>query len=121
MRATIRPPRPTDASAIADVHVAAWRETYSHLLPADFFSPEYIAGRQRLWKHVLAERRDDMAIRVAEIDGDIIGFAWLGPSEGHDAEAPPRDRLLYGARRRGPRSITSGGGSFWYFSVRRLS
>lgn len=95
MRATIRAPRPADAAAIAEVHVAAWRETYSHLLPADFFSPSYLAGRQRLWRHVLAEPRDDMTIRVAEIGGDIIGFAWLGPGEGRDAEAPPRDRLLY--------------------------
>jgi GNAT superfamily N-acetyltransferase len=95
MKATIRAPHPADAAVIAEVHIAAWRETYSHLLPADFFSASYIAGRQRLWRHVLAEPRDDMTVRVAEIDGEIVGFAWVGPGEGQGAEPPPRDRLLY--------------------------
>lgn len=95
MTATIRAPHPGDASAIAEVHVQAWRETYSHLLPADFFSASYVTGRQRLWRQVLADPRDDMRVRVAEVDGEIIGFAWMGPGEGQGGESPPRDRLLY--------------------------
>ena len=50
----IREPRSGEASAIADVHVATWKEAYSDLLPEDYFSEEYVAGRHRMWQHVLA-------------------------------------------------------------------
>lgn len=92
---TIREPRSEEASAIADVHVATWKEAYSHLLPEDFFSEEYVAGRHRMWQHVLTHPRDDMIVRVAETEGGIVGFAWVGPGEGINGEEPPRDRLLY--------------------------
>ncbi|MBN9215588.1 MULTISPECIES: GNAT family N-acetyltransferase [unclassified Microbacterium] len=107
---TIRAPRPSDASQIAELHVATWKEAYAHLLPEDYFSPEYVARRHRMWAHVLTHPRDDMTVRVAEIDGAIVGFAWVGPSEavqsqagqaeaapGEEAlgEAPPRERTLY--------------------------
>jgi GNAT superfamily N-acetyltransferase len=95
MAITIREPPPEEASAIADVHVATWREAYSHLLPGDYFSDEYVAGRHRMWQHVLTHPRDDMLIRVADADGEIIGFAWVGPGEGVDGEEAPRERLLY--------------------------
>ncbi|WP_341995499.1 GNAT family N-acetyltransferase [Microbacterium sp. LWH7-1.2] len=95
MAFTIREPRSEEASAIADVHVATWKEAYSHLLPEDYFSEEYIAGRHRMWHHVLTHPRDDMLVRVAETDGAIVGFAWVGPGGGINGEEPPRDRLLY--------------------------
>ena len=95
MAFTIRAPRAADAPVIADLHVATWKEAYAHLLPADYFSEEYVARRHRMWEHVLNERREDMTIRVAEVDGAIVGFAWVGPGEGREGEVPPRDRLLY--------------------------
>jgi GNAT superfamily N-acetyltransferase len=95
MAFTIREPRAEEASAIADIHVATWKEAYSELLPEDFFSEEYVAGRHRMWQHVLTHPRDDMTVRVAEADGEIVGFAWVGPGEGINGEEPPRDRLLY--------------------------
>lgn len=95
MTFTIREPRPDDASEIADLHVATWKETYSHLLPSDYFSEQYVDGRHRMWQHVLAHPREDMTVRVAISGGTIIGFAWTGPGEGLNGEPPPRDRLLY--------------------------
>jgi len=95
MTITIREPRPGEAPAIADVHVATWKEAYSDLLPGDYFSEEYVAGRRRMWRHVLTHPRDDMLVRVADADGEIVGFAWVGPGEGVDGEEAPRERLLY--------------------------
>lgn len=95
MAFTIREPRPDEPSAIADVHVATWKEAYVDLLPADYFSDEHVEGRQRMWQHLLTHPREDMRVRVAESDGQIVGFAWVGPGEGVGGEDPPRDRLLY--------------------------
>lgn len=36
MSFTTRAPVPSDAAAIADLHVSTWREAYAHLLPEDF-------------------------------------------------------------------------------------
>lgn len=92
---TIRKPASADAAAIADLHVSTWREAYSHLLPEDYFSDEYIATRHRMWDHALSHPRDEVVVRIAEIDGAVIGFAWTGPATGADGEAPPRERQLY--------------------------
>ncbi|MFT4051652.1 MAG: GNAT family N-acetyltransferase [Microbacterium sp.] len=95
MGIVIREPRSDDAAQIADLHVATWKEAYSHLLPDDFFSADYVEGRRRMWDHVLTHPRDNTTVRVAESGGVIIGFAWAGPGEGRGGERPPRDRLLY--------------------------
>lgn len=95
MAFTIRAPRSAEASAIADVHVASWKEAYSDLLPEDYFSEEYIEGRRRMWQHVLGHPRDDVVVRVAEAEGEIVGFAWTGPGEGIGGEEAPRERWIY--------------------------
>lgn len=95
MSFTIRVPAPNDAAEIADLHVSTWREAYAHLLPEDYFSEEHIAGRHRMWRRVLERPRDDVAVRVADVDGTIIGFAWAGPGVGTESDEPPRDRQLY--------------------------
>jgi len=95
MAFTIREPRPVDASEIADLHVATWKEAYAHLLPADYFSPQYVESRHRMWDHVLTHPDDAVTVRVAETGGSIIGFAWAGPGQGANGEEPPRDRALY--------------------------
>ncbi|MBN6749417.1 GNAT family N-acetyltransferase [Micrococcus luteus] len=91
----LRKPRPDEAHALADLHVATWRETYTHLLPADFFSESYVTGRRRMWEHVLAHPREEISVLVAEQDGALVGFAWAGPSHGPATEQPPRALTLY--------------------------
>lgn len=85
----------SDAAAIADLHVSTWREAYAHLLPENYFSQEYIDGRHAMWNRALTHPRDDMTVRIAEIDGDVVGFAWAGPGIGPEGDEPPRDRQLY--------------------------
>ncbi|MDE0546356.1 GNAT family N-acetyltransferase [Microbacterium sp. C7(2022)] len=95
MTFSIRSPELSDAAALAELHVATWKEAYTHLLPAGYFSQEYIDGRHRMWNRVLSDARTDMTIAVAELGGQIIGFAWAGPAMGIDQQDPPRDRQLY--------------------------
>ena len=92
---TLREPGPRDAAALAELHVATWRETYSHLLPEDFFGEEHLEGRYRLWDRLLGEPREGWCIRVAERDGRIFGFAASGPGMGPEGTDPPRERQLY--------------------------
>jgi len=91
----IREPEAGEAAAMAELHVSTWREAYAHLLPDDYFSAQYIAGRHRMWTHVLTHPREDVVIRVAEVDRSIVGFAWAGPAIGADDEETPRRRQLY--------------------------
>ena len=95
MTFVIRKPDQADASAIADLHVATWKEAYAHLLPESYFSEEYVQRRHQMWNHVLGHPRDDMSVHIAETDGEIVGFAWVGPGQGAEGENAPRDRFLY--------------------------
>ena len=66
---------PADAPELAALHVSTWREAYSHLLPGDFFTDEYIEGRQKMWNHVLNNPREEWTIRVAQSPDSIIGLS----------------------------------------------
>ncbi|WP_040166458.1 GNAT family N-acetyltransferase [Microbacterium gorillae] len=95
MTVTYRTPGPADAAALADLHVGTWREAYSHLLPEEFFSDAWLAGRRKMWDHVLSHPQDDVTVLVAEQDGELVGFAWAGPAVDVGETASPRDRHLY--------------------------
>lgn len=79
MAVTIRDPETSEAVDIAALHVETWRETYGHLLPATFFTDDVLTARRRMWAHILSERHPDGAVRVAEKDGALVGFALSGP------------------------------------------
>lgn len=98
MAVVIREPRPEDAERIAAVHVDTWKETYIDLLPEGFFTEEHSGMRREMWTRILAEQRSQWSIRVAEVDGEIIGFAMAGPAQDAAEPAEPADlpsRTLY--------------------------
>jgi GNAT superfamily N-acetyltransferase len=84
---TVRPAVPDDAERIVDIRNTGWREAYAHLL-----SPEFLAnlvtdagGFRR------GIERADRTVVVAELDGDLVGYALAGPPAEDDA---PRDWCL---------------------------
>jgi len=95
MTFTLRVPEPRDAAQIAALHVATWRETYTHLLPSGFFDDDFIRGRRSMWDRVLGDPRAEWSVWIAEREGQVIGFATSGPGMEIDGVAPPRDRQLY--------------------------
>lgn len=68
---------PADAAAIAGLARETFAETFGHL-----YSPENLAAfltshTPADWARVLAE--PDVAVRVIEVDGALIGYARVGP------------------------------------------
>ena len=78
----IRQATPEDAEAIARVHIRTWQGAYAHVFP-----PEALAGispeaRARSWRSNLGGTVG--VTYVAERDGEVVGFASVGPSRDAD-------------------------------------
>lgn len=91
----IRPADPTDALAIAEVRVAAWRDTYRGFVPdrhLDTMSPAKDAPRMA--KALTGERRRAAFVAVADGHG-VVGFSIGGPGRGGLAATPGEFYALY--------------------------
>ena len=71
---TVRPARLADSGRIAEIHVAAWRETYADLMPPARLAALDAAERAVMWRHQLTSGTA-RGIAVAEQEGVIVGFA----------------------------------------------
>ena len=71
-----RPANVADADAIGALHVAAWRETYTGILPDEMLSALSVEARRTMWRNVLSDpaARASTSVFVAEDGGQIIGF-----------------------------------------------
>ncbi|MCH8564241.1 hypothetical protein LTH96_00615 [Nesterenkonia sp. LB17] len=75
--------------------MTTWQETYTDLLPAEFFTEGHSRQRREMWARILSEQRAEWSIRVAESDGEIIGFAMAGPVSLWVAKQNPRAMAFY--------------------------
>lgn len=73
----IRPAHPDDAPELGEVHVSAWQWAYRGLMPDDLLDSLRPAARARAWKAWLTgvDADEGFAAWVAEVDGQIVGFA----------------------------------------------
>lgn len=76
--------RPEDARALAEVHVAAWRETYAGLLPDRALDSLSVPERTALWRRVMEGGGWVIAARDG---GRIVGFVSGGPARDTDLPA----------------------------------
>lgn len=83
----IRPAEPGDAAAIARVRVQGWRETYAHFLSAELLGS--LDPREETWRDMIELGIGTFV--VAELEGEVRGFATSGPPAEADA---PRDLEL---------------------------
>lgn len=82
---TVRRARPEDALAIAAIHVTAWHEAYTGLLPAEMIAALTVEVRQAWWAQLLSTPPATRggAAYVAELGGTPVGF---GTCNGQRAE-----------------------------------
>ncbi len=83
----IRDATPSDARAIAEVHVASWRWAYRDDLPAEFLDGLSVDDRERGWVEWLDPDPGAGTMVVQQRDR-IVGFCSFGPS--HDDGATER-------------------------------
>lgn len=77
---TIRAARPDDAEALARLHVAVWRETYTGVAPIEAI--EQLDERRRLpyWRDVLGEGDAGRRVLVACRGDEVMGLVSYGPA-----------------------------------------
>jgi ribosomal protein S18 acetylase RimI-like enzyme len=76
----IRPAQSKDAVEIARIHVEAWRDAYAALLPPEYLArldPRIEAAR---WNRASSSRLENTL--VADADGEVAGYAIIGPLRG---------------------------------------
>lgn len=82
----VRPARLEDAPRIAEIHVRSWQDAYRGLMPQAFL--DGLEPAQRLPRWVRALEAPDWprggSLVVAGPDGDLAGFASIGPTRDED-------------------------------------
>jgi len=83
----VRRAEPQDAPVVARVHTASWRHAYRGLLPQEYLDALSVEARTKTWAKVFSQLPGQaMTSLVAELDGQIIGFACVGPSRDDDTD-----------------------------------
>jgi GNAT superfamily N-acetyltransferase len=76
----VRDARPQEAYAIARVHTRSWQVGYAHAFPAEALASISAERRADRWADRLRAPQPRTALLVAEADGEVCGFAALGPA-----------------------------------------
>lgn len=78
---------PTDAAAIAEIQIAAWRQDYSDLLPTEVLLGLKVADFTASWGASLERPQDArMRVLVALERATVRGFALVHPSKDPDTD-----------------------------------
>jgi GNAT superfamily N-acetyltransferase len=96
MDVELRQPSPADAERLGRMHYASCRDAYSSFLPPEFWGE---ATEQRWvgsWVKDLQSPQPESATWIALRDGEILGFATVGPTrQNPTVGTPARDRELW--------------------------
>ncbi len=78
-RVRIREATPSDAAAIARVHIDTWRSAYGGIVSADYLAHLCYAESESIWRGILADAASSRCLIVAAHDTGVIGFVLGGP------------------------------------------
>jgi len=79
-----------DAKGIARVQVESWHTTYPGIVPKSYLDSRDVKKREKIWK----QAAQNQPLYVAELEGDIVGFAIGGENRDKDTY-PEYDGELY--------------------------
>jgi GNAT superfamily N-acetyltransferase len=82
-----------DAAGIAQVHAYGWQRAHEGLAPPEYIAAKSSWGREGFWRGELEVEAADRTPWVAELDGQIVGFAIGGL--GRDDDAGPETGEIY--------------------------
>jgi GNAT superfamily N-acetyltransferase len=83
----VRAAAPSDAVAMAALHLRAWRATYAGILPDGFLAGLKTADREAMWRRALTTPElapAERVILVAEAEGALLGLVSAGHARGDD-------------------------------------
>lgn len=83
-RIITRPAVPSDAAALARIHVRAWQAAYPGLVEPHVLLALSVREHEHRWREILSGERGDNYTIVAELDGEVAGFCVVA--------APSRDK-----------------------------
>lgn len=84
-------PHIDDASAIAEIHVSAWRAAYDGIVPSEYLGGLSVSKREAYWSGAI--QRGSLELVIAKDFGRVVGWAAFGPCR--DAQAPSDRGELY--------------------------
>ncbi|HIY65142.1 MAG TPA: GNAT family N-acetyltransferase [Candidatus Agrococcus pullicola] len=84
MSVTVRDALAEDAAAIARIQVDAWCAAYAGLIDDAFLAAMDVEHRIVTWGETVRTPPRGLALRVAELDDEVIG--WSAVSTGHDPD-----------------------------------
>ncbi|SFD24796.1 GNAT family N-acetyltransferase [Collimonas sp. OK412] len=64
-----------DASVIAAVRIDSWRATYRGIIPDDYLDGMKVEDSTAIWSRILSATSSAANVFVAEVDGEVLGFA----------------------------------------------
>lgn len=88
----IRPPVESDAGTLAAVHIAAWQAAYRGVMSDEYLDGLDVERYTQGWRRNILTPEEGVVRLVAQVGGDVVGFAVLGPARGN---ANPSAGQLY--------------------------
>src|SRR5450830_1018151 len=81
----IRQALPSDAKAIAQVHISSWQQAYRDLIPAEYLNAldATLAQRESSWIRSIESAESN--VWVAELNQQVVGWISVGASRDEDA------------------------------------
>ncbi|MGW9413662.1 N-acetyltransferase family protein [Arthrobacter cupressi] len=99
MTFTLRTATPDDAETVPRLHLAAWKESYGHLLPKEFFETREATMDESVERHRKALAGAYQPVLAHDSAGELVGMAFAAPSRDDDAPCSLELQMIYALQR----------------------